>query len=85
MADPLLPTWNTHEAKENLSKLLAEAQHKEQIILRYGKPFAVVIGYDEYVTRGAGAGSAWDVVKGIHLEETLEPPKRSELMREIEL
>lgn len=85
MPDPLLPTWNTHEAKDNLSKLLAEAQHKEQIILRYGKPFAVVIGYDEYVTRGTRAGSAWDVFKGISLKETLEPPERSEVMREIEL
>ena len=83
MPDPLAPTWNTHEAKDNLSKLLAEAQHKKQIILRYGKPFAVVTGYDEYV-RSASPGSAWDVFEGIHLVETLEPPERSEVMRDLE-
>ena len=85
MSDPRLPTWNTHEAKDKLSKLLNKAQHQEQVILRYGKPFAVVMSYDAYMTKGAGAGSAWDVFKGIRLEESFEPPKRAEVMRDVEL
>ena len=84
MPDPLLPTWNTHEAKDRLSKLLTEAQRQEQVILRYGKPFAVVMGYDAYMTRTAPAGSAWNVFKSIRLEESLELPQRNEVMREIE-
>ena len=85
MSDPLLPTWNTHEAKDKLSKLLTEAQHQEQVILRYGKPFAVVMGYDAYMTRAAGAGSAWDVFKDIRLEESLKLPQRTEVMRDTPL
>ena len=56
MAETLTHTWNTHEAKDKLSKLLADAQHQEQIILRYGKPFAVVIGYEDYLAKGSGRG-----------------------------
>ena len=85
MSDLLLPTWNTHEAKDKLSKLLTEAQHQEQVILRYGKPFAVVMSYDAYITKGTGAGSAWDVFKGIRLEESLEPLQRTEVMRDTEI
>ena len=84
MSETPTRTWNMHEAKDNLSILLTDAQQKAQIILRYGKPFAVVIGYENYVTESAGNVSAWDVFKEIRVEETLKLPKRSELMPDLE-
>ena len=80
-----LPTWNTHEAKDNLSKLLADAQRQEQVILRYGKPFAVVIGYDDYMANSTDTASAWDIFKPISVDLTLELPERSDYMRDVEL
>ena len=79
------PTWDTHKAKDNLSKLLADAQHQEQVILRYGKPFAVVVSYDDYIAHRGSTASAWDFFKTISVEQTVEPPERSEQMRDIEL
>ena len=85
MATEPFPTWNTHEAKDNLSKLLADAQHQKQVILRYGKPFAVVVGYDDYVAHNDDTASALDVFKTISVKQTVELPERSEQMRDVEL
>ena len=85
MSETPTRTWNTHEAKDKLSKLLADAQTEEQIILRYGKPFAVVISYDDYLAKRTDEISTWDIFKKIKGEETLELPERSEVMRDVEL
>jgi len=84
MSETPIRTWNMHEAKDNLSRLLIDAQHEAQIILRYGKPFAVIIGYETYVAESAGSVSAWDVFKEIRVEETLKLSERSELMKSLE-
>ena len=76
--------WNTFEAKDKLSKLLSDAQEKEQIIMKYGKPFAVVISYKDYIAKN-NKQSVWDAFKDIKLNEEFVLPERSETMREIEL
>ena len=77
-------TWDTHEAKDKFSQVLAEAQKEEQVILRYGKPFAVIISYDTY-SKGSEQ-SAWDALRPAKpLDEPLELPPRTETMRDIEL
>ncbi len=76
--------WNSFEAKDKLSKLLVDAQEKEQIIMKYGKPFAVVISYQDYIAKKNQALSVWDAFKNIKLEDELEIPSREQLMREIE-
>ena len=78
-------TWDTHEAKDKFSQVLAEAQEEEQVILRYGKPFAVIISYDAYTANVQESESAWEVFKNIRVEETLELPPRTETMRDVEL
>jgi len=84
MSETPTRTWSTREAKDNLSKILTDAQHEAQIILHNGKPFAIVIAYENYVTESAGNVSAWDVFKEIRVEEALKLPKRSELMPDLE-
>ena len=77
--------WNTFEAKDKLSKLLSDAQEKEQIIMKYGKPFAVVVSYKDYIANKNNSLSVWDAFKDIKLKEEFILPERSETMREIEL
>ena len=84
MTIQLFPTWDADKAKSNFLDLLTEAQQQEQIILQDGEPCAVVIGYDIYKERGEMA-SARDFFKTISVEETVEPPERSEQMRDVEL
>ena len=64
--------------------MLAEAQKEEQVILRYGKPFAVVVSYEDYFS-DANFESAAAMFKRISPKETLEPPPRTETMHDIEL
>ena len=82
-------TWDTHEAKDKFSQVLAEAQKEEQVILRYGKPFAVIISYDTYSKGSDSKGSeqsAWDALRPAEpIDEPLELPPRTETMRDIEL
>jgi len=41
-------TWNVAAAKANFSKVIASAQQMPQVIIRHGKPNAVVVSIDEW-------------------------------------
>ena len=68
--------WNTSEAKDKLSKLLPDAQEKEQIIMKYGKPFAVLVSYKDYIAKKHKDLSVWEAFENIELEDELPIPSR---------
>ena len=78
-------TWHTHEAKNAFSRLLDKAQTETQIILRYGKPVAVILSYECYTEGIQNTGTAWDFFRTIELDGDLALPPRTEIMREVEL
>jgi len=50
-------TWNIAAAKANFSKMLASAQHMPQVIVRHGKPNAVVVSIDEWARKTTRKGT----------------------------
>jgi len=49
--------WNITGAKANFSKMLARAQQTPQVIIRHGKPNAVVVSVDEWERKSARKGT----------------------------
>ena len=47
--------WSVASAKAELSRVVADAQRRPQIIERRGKPVAVVVGIDQFEDGSAGA------------------------------
>jgi len=56
-------TWNIAAAKANFSKLIASAQQMPQVIVRHGKPNAVVVSIDEWARKSARKGTLVDFLR----------------------
>jgi len=56
-ADEQRATWNIAGAKANFSKMLAQAQQTPQVIVRHGKPNAVVVSVDEWERKTSRKGT----------------------------
>jgi len=66
-------TWNIAAAKANFSKLIASAQQRPQVIVRHGKPNAVVVSIDEWERKSARKGTLVEFLRnsplvGAHLD-----------------
>jgi len=62
-------TWNIAAAKANFSKMLARAQHTPQMIVRHGKPDAVVVSVAEWERKTARKGSLVEFLRNSPLVE----------------
>jgi len=74
-------TWNIAAAKANFSKMLASAQQMPQVIVRHGKPNAVVVSIDEWQRKSARTGTLVDFLRNsplvganLDLERLLDEP-----------
>ena len=61
-------SWTSSKAKAQFATLLKEAQAKEQVILRYGKPVAVIVGYEAYLAKSQNTVSIWDLFRDAELK-----------------
>jgi len=68
MAYPKMNSWSTSEAKNKFASLINSSQNKEQIVLRYGKPVAVVIGYEQYLAKSQNTVSIWDLFRDAEMK-----------------
>ena len=66
---PMTHIVNMHEAKSNLSSLVAKAREGDDVIIaRAGKPVAKLVAYDE-VVHPRRFGALKDVLPDISVEE----------------
>lgn len=74
-------TWKLEDAKTQFSQLIREAEHEPQIILRHGKPVAVVSSFPADTVRM----SALEALRGdfdftgLPDDEWLERDRRTEI------
>ncbi len=68
MAYPKMNSWSTSEAKNKFASLINNSQSTEQVVLRYGKPIAVVIGYEQYLAKSQNTVSIWDLFRDAEMK-----------------
>jgi prevent-host-death family protein len=78
--------WNLQDAKARLSELVDRARAGDaQVILRRGKPAAVVVSFDDYRPREDESRSALSFFQDSPLRGfDFEMPRRDEPMRPLE-